>query len=155
MTAFKGAYVTKYDAGGSGDNIIPDGYIKTVEKIWLDYFAFTAVLTTADTVTIASIPPGKKITAVEVYFPTIAPTTCTIQVGVQGSTSLFITSASTLKFTSTGGVLGTNVVTTNAPGGAGYYATTGTTNTLIQMQIGVTAMTSPTAGTIYTKVSYT
>ena len=30
------ANVAKYNAGGSGDNIIADGYIKTVEKVWID-----------------------------------------------------------------------------------------------------------------------
>lgn len=155
MTGFKAANVTKYNAGGSGDNIISDGYIKTVEKVWLDSFAFTAVITTADTIDIASIPPGKKITGVEVFFPVLAPTTSTIQVGITGNTSLFITSGSTLKFTSTGGVIGTSHLTTNTQYGAGYYVTTGSSNTIVQMQIGVTAITSPTAGTIYTKVSYT
>lgn len=155
MTAFKGAYVTKFDLGGSGDNIIPDGYIKTVEKVWIDYFTFTAAITTGDTITIASIPPGKKITGVEVSFPTLTPTNSTLQVGVSGNTSLFITSASTLKFTATGGVTGNNRISMNSQYGPGYYVTTGSTNTLIVMQVGVTAITAPTAGTIYTKVMYT
>ena len=30
---FKAANKTKYDAGGSGDNVIADGFIKTVEKV--------------------------------------------------------------------------------------------------------------------------
>jgi hypothetical protein len=152
MTAFKGAYVTKYDAGGSGDNIIPDGYIKSVEKVWLDSFAFTAVITTADTITIASIPPNKKITGVEIFFPAITPTTATIQVGIQGNTSLFITSGSTVKLGASGAFLGNTGLTANT---GTFYVTTGSTNTLVQMQIGVTAMTAPTAGTIYSKVTYT
>ena len=53
-------YLTKYFAGGSGDNIIPDGYIKTVEKIWMDTYtlAFTNTLTA---IAIAEIPENKKI----------------------------------------------------------------------------------------------
>ena len=79
MTTYKAANVTKYDAGGSGDNIIADGYIKTVEKVWLDSFVNTTAMTTADTLTIASIPPNKKITGVEVYWSLApAPTNATI-----------------------------------------------------------------------------
>lgn len=153
MTAFKGANVTKYDAGGSGDNYIADGYIKTVEKVWLDTFTFTAVITTADTINIASIPPNKKITGVEVFFPAITPTTATIQVGIQGSTSLFIESGSTTKIAGAGATILNNKGLVSNTGN--FYLTTGSVNTIVQMQIGVTAMTAPTAGTIYTIVRYT
>jgi hypothetical protein len=154
MTAFKAAYVTKYDAGGTGDNVAPDGYIKTVEKIWMDTFTFSAVITTADTITIAEIGPGRKITGVEIYFPTLVPTTASIQVGVTGNTSRFISSAGSLKLGVSGGLVANNCARMDITG-AGAYVTTGSTNTNIVMQIGVTAMTAPTAGTITSIVRYT
>ncbi len=66
--------VTKYNAGGSGDNYIPDGYIKTVEKIWIDNYtiAFTATKTTLD---IAIIPTNKKLTSIIVMVETTASQT--------------------------------------------------------------------------------
>lgn len=61
--------VTKYNAGGSGDNIIPDGFIKSVEKVWLDLYNFTSAATigTGMVIDIAIIPQGKKITGIEVW----------------------------------------------------------------------------------------
>ena len=154
MSAFKSANVTKLDAGGSGDNYIEDGYVKTVEKIWMDSFSFTAVITTGDTITIARIPPGKKITSVEVFFPAITPTNSTIQVGITGNTSRFISSASVVALGAAGALIAASAAKSNITG-AGSYVTTGSTDTAIVMQIGVTAMTAPTAGTIYTIVRYT
>ena len=61
--------VTLYDAGGSGDNIIADGYIKTVEKVWLDSYAGTAAIPTHTTIDIAVLPDNKKITGIDLFFP--------------------------------------------------------------------------------------
>lgn len=153
MATYKGTNITKYDAGGSGDNVISDGYIKTVEKVWLDSFTDGTAMTTADTLTIASIPPNKKITDVSVFWSGApAPTNATIQVGIAGSTSLFITSGSTTKVGGTGVAIATNTGLRANTGN--HYVTTGSTNTLVQMQIGVTAITT-TFGTLYTKVCYT
>ena len=69
MAAVKGANVTKYDAGGSGDNVIADGYIKTVEKIWMDSYAGTAVIPSLTTIDIAVLPDNKKVTGIDLYFP--------------------------------------------------------------------------------------
>ncbi|RTK93050.1 hypothetical protein EKI60_06450 [Candidatus Saccharibacteria bacterium] len=66
----KSANKTKYDAGGTGDNIIADGYIKTVEKVWVDTYALSATVITVGTMLlVATIPANKKITGVKVYFP--------------------------------------------------------------------------------------
>lgn len=156
MTNFVAANTTKYDAGGSGDNYIADGYIKTVEKVWMDSFAFTAVLTTADTVKIASIPPGRKITDVMVTFPTaLTPTTSTINVGITGDTDKFIAAAVPVAESgATGGQAARTVVRMNNTDGF-QYVTTGSTTTGIYLSIGVTAMIAPTAGTITTIVKYT
>lgn len=75
MSTLKGVNVTKYDAGGSGDNYIADGLIKTVEKIWTDSYTVTAAVTTADVIKIAKIPKGKKLTSVEIYLPALGVTT--------------------------------------------------------------------------------
>lgn len=146
MSALKADYVTKYDAGGTGDNIIPDGYIKTVEKVWMDTYSFTAVLTTADTLTIARIPANKKIASVEVYFPALTPTTTTINVGITGSQSLLISSSPVV--IDTLGICYARTNTINVP-----YLTTATTTVLFSL--GVAAITAPTAGTIRTIVRYT
>lgn len=143
MTAFKGVNVTKYDAGGSGDNYIPDGYIKSVEKVWMDSFTFSAVLTTADTVAIATIPPNKKITSVEVYFPALTPTDCTINVGISGDADKFIKTAP---------VATSNKVESNNPDGFQFVTTA---ETDILFSLANKAITAPTAGTITTIVRYT
>jgi hypothetical protein len=154
MTAFKGANVTKVEAGGSGDYVVADGFIKTVEKIWMDSFAFTAVLTTADTIVIAKIPKGKKITDVIVTFPTaLTPTTSTIQVGIAADTDKFITAAVPVAESgAAGGQAARTVVRMNNTDGFQYECLA---DTDILLSIGVTAMTAPTAGTITTMVKYT
>ena len=148
MTAYVGANLTKVQAGGSGDNIVGDGYIKTVEKVWIDSLAFTSVLTTADTVAIASIPANKKITGVEIFIPEgFAPTTTTINVGFAGDPGLLITSAAI-----TIDVVNARVYRMNNMAGFSYVTTATAT---VLLKLGVTAMTAPTAGTIKTIVRYT
>lgn len=147
MTAFKGVNVTKYDAGGSGDNYIPDGYIKSVEKVWMDSFSFTAVLTTADTVAIAKIPKNKKITSVEVYFPALTPTDCTINVGISGDADKFIKTAPVAT-----SLVAINKVESNNPDGFQFVTTA---ETDILFSLANKAITAPTAGTITTIVRYT
>lgn len=85
------ANVTKYVAGGSGDNIIADGYIKTVEKVWLDSYTMAAATTlpTNTFVDIAFIPDNKKITGINLYFPSLSTgasgTGTTITLGTRNS----------------------------------------------------------------------
>lgn len=77
------ANLTKYYAGGTGDNIIADGYIKAVEKVWIDSytFAFTNTLTS---VQIAEIPANKKITGIVVeILTTTSQTSGTVSIGYQ------------------------------------------------------------------------
>jgi len=154
MTAYKGANMTKYDAGGSGDNIIADGYIKTVEKVWTETYTIPNVaLSTADTLAIASIPPNKKIVGCDVYFSALTPTTCTILVGSATSTDLIIDEAPTVAVSADGvTVAGKTHVEMNV---ATLPTTSSTTNTVIYLKIGTIAMTAPTNGTIRTTVRYT
>ena len=81
--------VTKYDAGGTGDNIIADGFIKSVEKIWMDTYVFAAAIPSNATVDIAVLPANKKITSIRVLFPSLstgaASTGTTISVGVRSN----------------------------------------------------------------------
>jgi hypothetical protein len=79
------ANVAKYLLGGSGDNIVADGYIKTVEKVWIDSYtiAFTATLAT---IIIAELPENKKITSIDVeIYTTLTQTSGTISIGYSSS----------------------------------------------------------------------
>ena len=186
MTAFYASNTNSVIvSSGSGSNMVADGYIRTVEKIWMDTFNFSAVVTTADSVCIAVIPGNKKITGVDVYLPWgFAPTTATINVGVAIPAtagvlttycSILISNATTYQVSvSTFGSLSlTNKVSMmptsyNVTGGVNFpYVTTTSTlsvsggtsiiadQTRVYMFIGVTAMTAPTAGTFTTIVRYT
>lgn len=66
--ANKATNVTLYDLGGSGDNVVPDGFIKTVEKVWVDTIVYSSALTIGigAIFDIAKIPQGKKITGITV-----------------------------------------------------------------------------------------
>ena len=68
------ANVTKYVAGGTGDNVIADGYIKTVEKVWLDTYTMAAAtnLPTNSFIDIAFVPNNKKITGIDLFFPALS-----------------------------------------------------------------------------------
>jgi len=65
----KAANVTKVDAGGSGDNYVGDGLIKTVEKVWTDTYTLAAVTGTATGICIGKVPKGKRITDIIVHLP--------------------------------------------------------------------------------------
>lgn len=89
MATIKGANVTKYDAGGSGDNVVADGFIKTVEKVWIDSYSVTAAIPSTSSLLIAKVPKNKKVTDIVVYMPVItAPaTSCTVYCGTGATTS--------------------------------------------------------------------
>jgi len=97
MATLKSANVTKYDAGGSGDNYIADGYIKSVEKVWIDtYTNTTNAIGSADTILIGYIPKNKKITDIVVYMPALCagkPSNATIFLG--SASTVLVTEAST------------------------------------------------------------
>ena len=78
----RAANVTKVQAGGSGDNMVSDGLIKTVEKVWTDTYAVSAAITSAANISIAKLPKGKKLTSVLVSIPALGTVTnATIQLG--------------------------------------------------------------------------
>lgn len=77
--------VTKYDAGGSGDNYISDGYIKSVEKTWTDTYSFTSAIASGVTINIAVLPANKKIWSIDVYFDNGSGTATALSTGASGT----------------------------------------------------------------------
>ena len=90
MATVNAANITKYLAGGSGDNCIADGYIKSVEKVWLDTYAMSTALATTSSIRIGRVPKNKKITSIEVHLPVLsaAATTSTIYCCTGATTGL-------------------------------------------------------------------
>ena len=134
MANMKGGNVGKYDNGGSGDNYIADGYIKTVEKVWMDSATMsTTALGSDDTVAIAIIPPNKKITSIQVEMPALqaASSTCTVFVG----------SGTTILMTNANCYLGHLVPSGNVPGAATFDCGTATTLFLQPGKLGTVTRT--------------
>lgn len=171
MVNYTATNVALYNLGGSGDNMIPDGYVRTTEKIWLDSYVYstasTPLLTTADTILIGYIPANKKIVGCEIYVPaTFAPTNSAINVGPSYSTSLLISNSTMyLVGAPSLGTTAMNCVRLNNPAGMGFIVTSSTSsvsggtiqtfvNTAIYLSFSV-AVTTPTAGTITTLLRYT
>ena len=167
----KSSNVTKYDAGGSGDNYIADGYIKTVEKIWIDSYTigFTG---TNDTIIIARLPDNKKITSIVCMIDTtLSQTSGTVSIGYsvdatddlaptgvsnflaaqtithnQTKTSLAIPGGVLIGSTTTSTSITLNAVT------AGFQGVTSGTQTSIAIKLNNWTMTT---GTVKTIVRYT
>lgn len=159
MSTFYSDTVTKYDNGGSGDNYIEDGYIKSVEKVWISSITVgTTAISTADTVVIARIAPGRKITSVEAYYPALTTenqmTGSTLSIGVTGDTDKFVDDVEIGVRTALGSYADyLTYVHSNNPDGLSYV-TTGSTTTAIILSIGRKAATT-TSCTIKTIVRYT
>ena len=154
------ANVTKYNDGGSGDNIIDDGYIKTVEKVWIDSYtiAFTNTNTTID---IAVLPPNKKITGVVAIINTTASQTSgTISIGFSSDSAVStLLPPTTITHNLTrssialpsGGILGPAVAALNQIDQfvtAGFQLVTGGTQTTVSIKLNNWTMTSVTIKTI-------
>ena len=158
-----GTYTTKYQAGGSGDNYVPDGYIKAVEKVWVDSYtiAFTNTNTTID---IAVLPSNKKILAIDAYiYTTVSQTSGTVSIGYSTDSAVdSFLAATTLTHNNTvttislwggGGVHGQNLTTAERFGKlAGFQAVTGGTQATISIKLNNWTMTT---GTVKTVVRYT
>lgn len=165
------ANLTKYFAGGSGDNVISDGYIKTVEKVWIDSYtiAFTNTLTA---IAIAELPENKKITSIHVEIITTASQTSgTVSVGyIQDTTDILATGGVadflaplTITHNNTrtsialpGGTIPGSTATSSSIAivmvGDGYQNVTAGTNTTIGIKLN---NWTATTGTIKTVVRYT
>ena len=154
--------VTKYNAGGSGDNIIPDGYIKTVEKIWMDAYtiAFTLTKTTLD---IAILPTNKKITEILVQIETsVSQTSGSLALGYSedGAFGTIMTQTdvchnltiSTIRMPGAAWGFGTAAIQKIDTKLAAFQAVTTGTKTTITLQFNNWTMTT---GTVKTIVRYT
>lgn len=168
-----GLYTGKFQSGGSGDNYIPDGYIKTVEKLWIDTYtiAFTNTNTTID---IAVLPANKKIVGIQVEIATSASQSSgTVSIGydVDATDALSATGVSNFMapFTLTHSATRTSI---SLPGSgllnsvnytgagltiipmvlAGFQGVTSGTQTTIAVKLNNWTMTT---GTIKTIVRYT
>lgn len=164
MSQLKSANVTKYDNGGSGDNYIGNGYIKSVEKVWIDTYTMTAV-TTNDSICIARIPANKKIIDVIVHMPATSAGVTTATVSLHLGTSPVTNAGTTgnlgnMKVLSGGvneTILSTGTSSTLQLGPTGFAATTGSTELgiwLIKNDAGG-ATISVTGGTLASVVRYT
>lgn len=158
--------VTKYQAGGSGNNYIPDGYIKAVEKVWIDSYtiAFTNTNTTID---IAVLQPNKKVTGITAYiYTTASQTSGTVSIGFStdanaaGSHNAFL-APTTLTHNKTvttielwGGGVSAQSLADGAKDGvlAGFQKVLDGTATTITMKLNNWTMTT---GTVKTVVRYT
>jgi len=174
MVNYNATNVALYNLGGSGDNLIGDGYVRAVEKVWIDSYVFNtasaALMTTADTLCIGIVPANKKIVGCEVILPiTFAPTNCAINVGPSYSTSLLISnstayvvggpasSGGTLTYlnkVSINNILGQNFVTTSSTSSVSGGTILTYTNHPIYLSLSL-ALTAPTSGTIQTIIRYT
>lgn len=150
------ANITKLDAGGSGDNIIADGYIKTVEKVWIDSYTFSssATIGTGMIIDIASIPVGKKITKIEVLGLAAAQISATstnaVSIGARWTNG--VTNATMFLGATTLGTVTFNNIPIMARSNLAVELTGSTTRIFLHF---TAATPSITAGTITTFVSYT
>lgn len=151
----KATNLTKYDAGGSGDNIVAQGLIKTVEKVWLDTYVYSSSSTigTGMQIEIAAIPAGRKITGIEVYGIGTLSATSTNNISIGTKLASGVTNSTLFLAATTYGTGYTkqqNFITAND---GLYTELTGGTNKIILTFGG--ASPSVTGGTLYTKVRYT
>lgn len=158
-----GTYTTKYQAGGSGDNVVPDGYIKTVEKVWLDSYTFSQTGTNT-TIDIAVIPNNKKIVGIDLYiYSTASQTSGTVSIGfsTDAAVATFLApttlthnlTVTTVSLWGGGGVQGQNLNTAERFGTLnGFQFVTAGTQTTISVKLNNWTSSS---GTLKSIVRYT
>ena len=156
LTTASSVNVTKYDSGAEASTgIIADGYIKTVEKIWLDTYVFEAAIPSSAQIKIARIPKNKKITGIDVLFGALcsgaAGTCTTISLGIASNTGCFLNAG---EAASGIGMLSANIAGSTGASTAGIPYVTTSESTLIVATFERIATTT-TAGTITTIVRYT
>ena len=156
LSEVKSVNVTKYDSGSEAStSYIADGYIKTVEKIWLDTYVFSAAIPSSAQLTIARIPKNKKITGIDIIFGALCSTasgTCTtISLGIASNTGCFLSAG---EAASGIGRLSANIAGSTGASTAGLpYVTTSESTAVVATFERIA--TTTTAGTITTIVRYT
>lgn len=147
--SFYSANVTSYDAGGSGDNVVKDGLIKSVEKIWTDTYVIGADgdMTTIVSISIAKVPAWKKVTDVIVMMPAIGTVSTTYTLSLHLASAMQGTSATTgnlgimqcisptVGATGTGQTGNSGTAATFRLGSAGFLGTCGSTALDLWLQI--------------------
>jgi len=159
MVIAKSANVTKFDAGGSGDNYISNGLIKSVEKVWIDTYTYSAAATigAATNLEIAVIPEGRKITGISVNVLGLdAVSTSTLTMGTKiasGATHATLFMAATRFGGGTGDIVAgmQTVKWLHADSANLPYTLTGGTN---RITVSFLASASVTVGTITSIVRY-
>jgi hypothetical protein len=92
----KATQVTKWDSGSEAStSYIENGYIKTVEKVWIDTYTYAATIPSSAQLTIAYIPKNKKVTSIDLIFPEALSTASsgtgtTISLGIKSDTGSFL-----------------------------------------------------------------
>uniref|UniRef100_A0A6M3L0T2 Uncharacterized protein n=1 Tax=viral metagenome TaxID=1070528 RepID=A0A6M3L0T2_9ZZZZ len=159
MAEYKSANVTKYDVGGPA-NIIDDGMIKSVEQVWVDCYTFTAAIAKDDTIVIARVPPGKRITDVIAVYPVLSTDTVltgsTLAVGTNDDLDKFIddVEVGAISNSSATVLISDHILQARMDNVDGFqYLTTGSTFTPIVLSIGRKTITT-TSGDIKTIVKY-
>ena len=155
MATLKSDNVTKYDAGGGGDNYIADGFIKSVEKIWIDTYTISAAIATTSSLLIARLLKNKKVTDIVVHMPVVgSPATNTTIYACTGATTAVTTYFGALTLN--------NQKTTFDAGTTATLTLTGLNTkivTALPVDAGIYLMINPattiTGGTITTIVRYT
>ena len=163
----KAANVTKYDAGGSGDNVIADHTIKTVEKVWLDSYTLTGNVTlTNTTISLATLPKGALLTSVQVMIDTsVTQSSGTVSLGwasdadaagfgslISAATITHNATVSSLNFPVTGGLSAVVATAQEAGKISGFQAEATGTKVTIALKLNNWTMTT---GTIKSIVRYT
>lgn len=95
MSTLKSANVTKYDGGGSGDTIISQGYIKSVEKVWIDSYAFTSALASNDSICIGILPKDAHLIDIRVFTPVFNTEATTATIFLETGATMLYTASST------------------------------------------------------------
>lgn len=151
----KSVNVTRYDLGGSGSNIVPDGFIKAVEKVWIDTYTYSSAATIGNgmIVEIAQIPVGKKVTGIEVYGISSLSATSTnnVSIGARYGSTAVTNSTQFLAATTFGTATWNNLI---LRANANLCVEVTGASHRIFLQFGG-ANPSVTAGTLTTKVYYT
>jgi hypothetical protein len=148
-------YVAKYVAGGSGDNIVPDGYIKSIEKVWIDTYTI-AFTNTNTTIVIAELPPNKKIVSIQAEIYTSASQTSgTVGIGYVVDAANCIASAGVAQFLAPTDITHNLTRTSiSLPGPGLIMLPTATSSTVICSVLGgFQAVTSGTQTTIGIKLN--
>jgi hypothetical protein len=139
MSAVKGANVTKYDAGASGDNVIGQGLVNAKVEVWTDSYEASA-LADASTIDIAVLPAGAKVLLIEVYTDAMG-TGVTFSVGDSTSATRYIPATS---------VASAGVVRSTLVDGQSYVIGTNSGDQVIK----ITTATQ-CSGTVKTRVYFT